>query len=345
MLERVRDGSEMTEKPMPSGDDRFFVELNELREFLRFNRRAILGSTLFGIMLALAYLLFAETRYTAYAQVLIDAKSQQVLREQWTEAGIILDNAQVESQIAVLRSEQIAKAVIEKAKLHEDVEFGGKVSTTTPGSEKPAPLPPDQLRRVFDAYLEGMDIRRLGLSYVIEIGYSARTPEKAANLSNTIAEAYLQDQLTTRGQAARQGSIWLEERIDQLRLQMNEAAFRLQEFKVKRDYRITGRREPATSETADKADPPVAAKPGTLDELESTALTYRKIYESYLQAYTESVLRQSYPGSNARIISPAARPSQRSSPKILRSLAAGSIVGLLLGLGMALLRHSVRRSA
>ena len=42
-----------------------------------------------------------------------------------------------------------------------------------------------------------------------------------------------------------------------------------------------------------------------------TADTYRKMYESFLQAYTSSVSRQSYPVADARVITPASRPHVR----------------------------------
>src|SRR5262249_7446633 len=46
----------------------------------------------------------------------------------------------------------------------------------------------------------------------------------------------------------------------------------------------------------------------TLKELESSAQTYRTLHDSFLQRYMESVQQQSFPISEARVISSAARP-------------------------------------
>ena len=43
----------------------------------------------------------------------------------------------------------------------------------------------------------------------------------------------------------------------------------------------------------------------TLFSLEAGAKSYRKLYDSFLQQYTETVQQQSYPISDARTLSPA----------------------------------------
>jgi uncharacterized protein involved in exopolysaccharide biosynthesis len=191
----------------------------------------------------------------------------------------------------------------------------------------------------------------VGLSYVLEISYTSDDPVRAARFANATADAYVEDQLAARAQAARQGSQWLEERIEEIRNQVNAAALRVQEFKARRDYRILGRgntgggQQQVTGgaggtggDTVDKPDPPERR---TLEELEATAQTYKKLYESYLQAYTESVQRQSYPATNARVITRASPPTSRSSPRTMRLLLLAAIVGGMAGLGVALLRRAV----
>ncbi len=84
----------------------------------------------------------------------------------------------------------------------------------------------------------GLDVRRVGLSHTLDIYFSSRDSEKAARIANAVADAYVKDQLATRSRIASQGTTWLEERIDQLRRQVNAAVLKAQEFRAKRDYRI-----------------------------------------------------------------------------------------------------------
>ena len=198
-----------------------------------------------------------------------------------------------------------------------------------------------QVRQVIASFQGGLDVRRAKESYIIEIYYNSKNPETAALYANAAADAYIEDQLTTRSEAARQGSQWLEERIDQLRTQMNVASLKAQEVRAKRDYRLAPKVEGGSAGSEKVEMGPSKAPQNTLEELESTALTYRKIYENYVQAHTESVLRQSYPIANARVISRAAPPLTKSSPKFARSLLAAIVLGGMFGFGVALLRETV----
>jgi polysaccharide biosynthesis transport protein len=76
-----------------------------------------------------------------------------------------------------------------------------------------------------------------------------------------------------------------------------------------------------------------------LHQLESAAQTYRALYESIQQRYMDSVQQQSFPVPDARVITRASRPSQKYSPKSRLILAAATIGGLALGLGLAMLRE------
>src|SRR5262249_29274765 len=80
------------------------------------------------------------------------------------------------------------------------------------------------------------------------------------------------------------------------------------------------------------------AKSVALRELQSTAQTYKSLYENSLQRYMESVQQQSFPISEARLISSASRPLQKSSPKTFLIFAIASLGGMILGLGLGLVR-------
>ena len=80
-----------------------------------------------------------------------------------------------------------------------------------------------------------------------------------------------------------------------------------------------------------------------LTELESNASTSRAMYENFLQRYMEAIQEQSFPISEARLISPAAPPATRSHPKTLIVLAVSFAGGLMLAFGAAALREASDR--
>jgi succinoglycan biosynthesis transport protein ExoP len=80
-----------------------------------------------------------------------------------------------------------------------------------------------------------------------------------------------------------------------------------------------------------------------LRELESNAESSRTMYNNFLQRYTEAVQQQSFPISEARLISRAARPSKRSHPNTLLVLAITGAGGMMFAFGVAVLREATDR--
>ena len=65
-----------------------------------------------------------------------------------------------------------------------------------------------------------------------------------------------------------------------------------------------------------------------LRQLESAAQNYRALYDSLQQRYNDSVQQQSLPTTEARVITRASPPSEKSSPKSLLVLSAATMGGL-----------------
>jgi exopolysaccharide transport family protein len=80
-----------------------------------------------------------------------------------------------------------------------------------------------------------------------------------------------------------------------------------------------------------------------LRELETAANTYRGIYETFLSRFTQSVQQQSFPSTEARVVTVATPPSLRSSPKTSLTLALAGICGLALGIMLAFLREQMNQ--
>ena len=307
----------------------------------------VFATTSAAILLGIVYILSATPLYTATGQLQIDVKVPQLATEQWREVVMVLDSSQIESQIAVLKSEPVAEAVVRRLDLLNDPAYrSGEPSPQAKGAEAPAGSDAavsdaDRQRRAISYVQSGLGIHRLGLAYVLQISYTSPDPVFAGRAADAYMQAYIDDQIATRIEASRRGSEWLERRINALRIQMNEASLKVQQFKVRRDYSIVGR-APTGEEAANSKSSTPQALNETLEELEATAMTYRRMFESALQAYTEAEQRQSYAVSNARIISSAKSSVGRSYPKRGQTLSVAAVAGLALGFGLALFREGWR---
>jgi succinoglycan biosynthesis transport protein ExoP len=80
-----------------------------------------------------------------------------------------------------------------------------------------------------------------------------------------------------------------------------------------------------------------------LRELETAANTYRGIYETFLSRFTQSVQQQSFPSTEARVVTVATPPGSPSSPKTALTIALAAICGFGLGIMSAFAREQMNR--
>ena len=205
------------------------------------------------ICLAGVYVFTATKRYTGTAVLVIDSRKMQGLQTQAPTSGgdNPIDSAMVDSQVEILKSEAIAAAVIKDLKLVDSPEFmggdGGPLSSISglisgmfTDSKPPSQ---EQLRRAALArFASNLSIKRVGVSYVIEIAFQALSQEQAARIANAVAEGYIVDSLESKYQASRRAAVWLQDRLKELRSQASSAERAVADFKAKNNIVDAGGR-------------------------------------------------------------------------------------------------------
>ncbi|MDB5653702.1 MAG: hypothetical protein JWQ94_1315 [Tardiphaga sp.] len=195
-----------------------------LYEVLRRRRRRI-ATTFVILLLAFAALLaLLAPRYSATAIVLVDPRQQRVLQSDAVLSGIGNDMAAVDSQVEVVQSAPIAIKVIKELKLDEDPEFGP--------SDNPlvallrmltGEQPETRMRSTLSRFGSNLKVRRRGVTYVLEIEFLSRSPERSAQVANAIAKTYIDQQEAAKSGATSDASNFLGERLVLLRKQSSDA--------------------------------------------------------------------------------------------------------------------------
>ncbi|MDE3832833.1 polysaccharide biosynthesis tyrosine autokinase [Sinorhizobium meliloti] len=385
MLERQWSAAAGQQNLYGPGGDSEFIGFADITSFVRQRIFLIMAFPLLGLLGAGFSLATTDSIFTARTQILIEPKIPELLQRQSGEINLSLDTSQVETQLAVLRSEKIALMVIEELDLVDNPRFK---SVSSPSMVErvgrikemvvdmlaldgdpqhqamPKPASPiadrsetkaviaqlsefERRRIVVETFRESLGVQRVGVSYAIDITFQSHDPALAAKVANATAAAFVREQLETRAAAAREGVAWLEKRIEEVRTQMNLATQVTQEFRAKHDYSV-GRQLGATivdgEVVASGQGEGITRNGPTLEELEVTADTYRKMYESLLAAFTSSVNQQPYLIADARVITPATRPLAASHPRKKFVLALGGLSGLMAGFGLAFARHTLDRT-
>lgn len=229
-----------------------FIELLESGLAI-FRRQLPIVIVVFVCCLALGALYYFTTTpsYTATGTMLLDTRKVQLLEKESVLGDIQVDASTVQTQVEVLKSENISLAVIRKLRLTEDPEFVGDDTglmsrvmafvTSLTGSGSAAPLTESEREKiVLEAFSKQLSVLRLGLTYVMEVSFTSHNAEKSARVVNAIVEAYLTEQLDSKYQAARRAGVWLLDRIKELRAQSTAADRAVVEFKEKNNIVDTG---------------------------------------------------------------------------------------------------------
>ncbi|WOH67871.1 polysaccharide biosynthesis tyrosine autokinase [Bradyrhizobium sp. BWA-3-5] len=297
------------------------------KAFVRRQRSILLVFPLLTAAVALLYLAVATPKFTAEAVLLVELKrSEGATQSSPADLGSVGSAASfIDNQVEILKSEKIAISVIQNLELLKDPEFVGYgrgfigtafrlLGLVFRSEDTEFSL----TRRALERFERKLTVKRVGLTYAISIQFESPDAERSAEIANAVARAYTADQIEANYESARVATEWLEGRVDVLR----------------------GKASDAQKAVSDRKAAPLSTNQAQLElrDLEISAQAYRRLYDTFLQRYLESVEQQSFPASQGRLVKTASPPLRPSSPKRFLILAVSLTGGIFLGLGVAYLR-------
>ncbi|CAN7285516.1 GumC family protein [Caulobacter sp. LjRoot300] len=238
-MENSVDTQPLTNRARGSSGETIDVE----RLIAAFRRRLWLFVAVAGVIAAvLMFVMLRQTpMYTATANVMINTRTEKVVDSQAVLSGLTADTGTVDTEVEVIKSPQLAEAVVDALKLDKDPEFNGALQS--PGligsilggkkAERAVPGAAEAERQaVIAAVGKQLTVRRVGLTYSITISFESTSAMKSATIANAFADAYLQSQLTEKFDATRQANSFLNTRLDTLRTQLQEADAAVSNYRV-----------------------------------------------------------------------------------------------------------------
>ncbi|AMN43656.1 lipopolysaccharide biosynthesis protein [Rhodoplanes sp. Z2-YC6860] len=225
------------------------INLGDLAGILYRRKAWILGATTACLVLAAGYLAVVKPNYTSTAQVYFDPRDRPIPKEDAREQssvpgdGVLL----VESQLKIITSGEVLSRVVDQMGLREDPDFnghGGFVASVKAmlgfgpsGDEGLAAL--RNLRAATSA-------KRNERSFVIDISVSAHTPQRATDLANAIASAYLKEQDDANANFNRRTSEAITSQLERMRDAVSQSEQAVAAYKAannlvgSRDRLVTG---------------------------------------------------------------------------------------------------------
>jgi len=308
------------------------LDLAQLLRFLFSHAFLITAVTVLFVLAAVAYLVVTPPTFVSSAQLILDSQRAGSADVQQLQA----EEAFVEGQIEIMKSADVLRSVVRSLDLRSDPEF---VSTRLSMGEalrtvlfsRSLNISGDQAdgdssdeaaeNRIVATLRSRIWVRRVGQSTVIEVSAASSEPQRAAAIANAVAETYIAHSVDMRSQAARRTSEWLSQRVADIREDVFVAERAVKEFQSSGD----------------------AASRFRLTELQSVADTYRRLYETYLQRWSETRQRISNPVADATFVSRAAVPISKSQPKSSLLLGFAFVLGFSMGVAAAVVHHFSNR--
>jgi capsular polysaccharide biosynthesis protein/Mrp family chromosome partitioning ATPase len=307
------------------------IDVDAVIRFIRKSWRPCLIWIFAGLCAGVGFAMLAPAYYTAYTTILLEDRASRAPGELAGGAAAV-DQSYADSQIEVLQSDEVVRRVVDRNRLTEVDEFGkdeGGLRSlisrfASPDSPRSAATGPAAEHATLKRVKHSLSIRRLGISYAVEIGFTSRDPLLSAEIANTIAQSYIDNQTDLKRKAFEEAESHLRESLAEIR----DKAFA--------NDPPAQHSSPTTPESGEQA---LARS----RELQNSADVYRALYNNLLQRrYAESLGQFSLPV--ARVISPAEPPTERSWPRTNLVLAIAAACGAAGGLGRALLRHATDHS-
>jgi succinoglycan biosynthesis transport protein ExoP len=215
--------------------------------FLRRRYLSVLICLVLSLTLGALYLFTATPTYTASSTMMIEVRKPLFRQSLLGDAPP--DAAWIDSQIGVLKSQSVAAYVVKQLRLADDPEFTreiglagllDKILTRLGWASPPPNTDAERVAAAIGAVGSGLDVRRVGLSYLIKIDFRSPNPEQAVKISNAMIDGYIFDQLNAKYQANRRAGDWLQERLQTLREQAAAAERAVVEFKAKNNIVAAG---------------------------------------------------------------------------------------------------------
>ena len=175
--------------------------------------------------------------------LLANPRGTQFVQQQSILSEPVFDLNQIETQLQLLKSSALATSVITQLNLVNDPDFNGSgpsLSSLWRGTPTWNSTPPDQSKTgaaarptdaVIAAFQDRLSANRVGMSSILEISFNSSNAERAAEIANAIAKAYITEQLNAKFEANRSATTWLQDRLRDLGDQALNAEREVNQYK------------------------------------------------------------------------------------------------------------------
>jgi uncharacterized protein involved in exopolysaccharide biosynthesis/Mrp family chromosome partitioning ATPase len=238
------------------------------------------------------YVNLATPRYSAEARILVENRETPLTRAAGANRDAVaqpvpLDQEAVSSQVQIIYSRDIARAVIQELGLARLPEFDPQLTERSPLSVvlSLVGLTRDLSQmtaeeRALEIFTERLVAYPVDRSRVIEIRFTSRDPDLASRVANAVAERFIETQVTAKLERDRRARAHLERTIADLRQAVAQAEQRVQEHRARHDLLTGTSNQTLGVETASELNTQLTTLQGQQAEAQARATAIRDMLRS-----------------------------------------------------------------
>ncbi|GGO97078.1 GumC family protein [Stakelama pacifica] len=162
--------------------------------------------------------------YQATTQIKIDPAARSVTDEPSRQTSPQADQSRIDTEVAIIRSREIAARVVRDMNLVNDPEF-------RPDSETAANDSADTFDRVVANFLEHLDVTRESDNYIVTVHFRSKDAGKAAKIANEVAQTYVASTVEDRTKNASEQAKFLSQRLNTLGKEVESSENQLAQYR------------------------------------------------------------------------------------------------------------------
>jgi capsular exopolysaccharide synthesis family protein len=211
--------------PYPLADEEEESTLRRYWRMLYKRRYIILAITALGVAAGILITMLTRPEYAGTVVVQVARDEAKVLNIQGVEedgGGTRFDAEFYQTQYALLKSRSLSERVVDDNRLADDYLF---LANFDEGEVAGMRLLPREQRFALATKIVNKNtvITPIRLSSIINVTYNSPSPQLAATTANAIAENFVQSNLTRRYEAAAYAREFLQNRLNQVRVKLEES--------------------------------------------------------------------------------------------------------------------------
>jgi len=226
------------------------VDLGELFKLFWRRKLLMIMALLLASALGIFYVQTLPNLYEAEATLILESQEENASGLDALTQGLSSEDAELNSQIEVIKSRKLIGKVVDRLKLSNDPEFVAELRDPSPiklvidwvkskigvSSDQAQPNPKDS---AIDQLTENLSAVILPDTQVFRIRLETEDPKKSVSIVNALSDAFVGDQIDAKKASTKKAVVWLTEKVEKLGKELTEAEAKEADFRSQTERSVS----------------------------------------------------------------------------------------------------------